>query len=380
MGDVQTEKIVILEYNDIIANETTPELMKKIEEAYGYDGLGILAIRGIPEFEEKRVKCLPQAYKFGNLPEDLRKKYEHPESYYSFGWSHGKEKLEGKPDFAKGSYYANPVHDRPVDDADIISKYPSFAHPNIWPTQEDCPDFEKDFKACASLVVTVGKELARHCDNYVRSVLNTYGNNRSEALEKVVAECRCHKARLLYYFSVPENNFGAAAEDVSNWCGWHNDHGSLTGLTPAMYFDKQGNQIPCPDPKAGLYIRSRNNKTVRVAVPSDVLAFQIGETAQIHTGGILQATPHCVRAAEVPGVSRGTIAVFMEPEWSHFMGTPAGSDKERILRGARNELMPKGVSALVERWKGEDQTFSEFSDVTLATYYNTPVDVTEQNA
>ncbi len=36
---------------------------------------------------------------------------------YSFGWSHGKEKLEGKPDTAKGSFYFNPIHDRPVSNS-----------------------------------------------------------------------------------------------------------------------------------------------------------------------------------------------------------------------------------------------------------------------
>ncbi len=37
-------------------------------QAYGYDGLGILAIRGVPEFAEARAACLPYAYRFGNLP------------------------------------------------------------------------------------------------------------------------------------------------------------------------------------------------------------------------------------------------------------------------------------------------------------------------
>lgn len=26
----------------------------------------------------------------------------------------------------------------------------------------------------------------------------------------------------------------------ADWCGWHNDHGTLTGLTSAMYFDSEG--------------------------------------------------------------------------------------------------------------------------------------------
>ena len=99
---------------------------------------------------------------------------------------------------------------------------------------------------------------------------------------QIINYARCHKARLLYYF--PMDRKCGADEDFSDWCGWHNDHGSLTGLTPAMYFDKDGNEIPsCPDPKAGLYIRTRQGRTVRVAVPSDCIAYQIGETAQVHT-------------------------------------------------------------------------------------------------
>ncbi len=68
------------------------------------------------------------------LPEEIKKKTEHPESLYSFGWSHGKEKMkEGKPDIAKGSYYANPQYNVPFEDKEIVEKYPAFAHPNIWP-------------------------------------------------------------------------------------------------------------------------------------------------------------------------------------------------------------------------------------------------------
>lgn len=39
----------------------------------------------------------------------------HQDSCYSFGWSHGKEKLQGRPDVSKGSYYANPQYDRYSD-------------------------------------------------------------------------------------------------------------------------------------------------------------------------------------------------------------------------------------------------------------------------
>lgn len=40
----------------------------------------------------------------------------------------------------------------------------------------------------------------------------------------------------------------------------------------------------------GLYIRNRRSELIKVAIPSDHIAFQIGETAQVQSGGILQVS------------------------------------------------------------------------------------------
>jgi non-haem dioxygenase in morphine synthesis N-terminal len=383
-------------------------------QGYGYEGIGLVAVRNVPGMAELRAKCLPYAYRFGQLPEETKKKYELPEAFYSFGWSHGKEKLEGKPDTAKGSFYFNPMTDRPVDDEKLIKEQITFCHPNIWPSKEDCEGMDEAAKACGRLLVETGHKLAVHCDSYVKSVNPNYGSKPgSWALSNIITEARCHKARLLYYFPYTaeaakakdaEDKSGEATpkefkdgDDFSSWCGWHNDHGeysvdnsllavtssnlcfkvyfsvllsgSLTGLTPAMFFDKEGKAIPCPDPRAGLYIRTRQGKTLKAVIPPDCVAYQIGETAQVHTGGILQATPHCVRAAEAEGVSRGTLAVFMEPEWDTPMQAPKDSKPENILRGAKGELMPRGVPPLIKRWKGDEQDFGNFTTTTLEMYH-----------
>ena len=93
---------------------------------------------------------------------------------------------------------------------------------------------------------------------------------------------------------IVDDNAAATTDDAhfSDWCGWHNDHGSLTGLLPAIYLDNYGNIVNCPDGKAGLYIKSRTGELVHAKFPENSIAFQVGETAQIHTGGWLQATPH----------------------------------------------------------------------------------------
>ena len=51
----------------------------------------------------------------------------------------------GKPDLAKGSYYANPVFDLKTDDEDLKKKFPGTYTDNIWPT-EDLPELEPTFK------------------------------------------------------------------------------------------------------------------------------------------------------------------------------------------------------------------------------------------
>lgn len=126
--------------------------------------------------------------------------------------SHGREKLEGdKPDFSKGSFYANPLtedlaeammerrryqrarrnpgDDHPIDndmeellcwDASInvietdeelhtlAKANPAFFAPNIWPST-NLPDLESAFVAVGRLVHEVGSMVAKCCDSYVSS-------------------------------------------------------------------------------------------------------------------------------------------------------------------------------------------------------------------
>lgn len=372
---------VLLAWKDVAAEASSPELLAALHAAFSYDGLGILAVSGVPGLVGARAAALPQAHAFGSLPPAVQARYVDAASTYSFGWSHGLERLEGKPDVGKGSYYNNPVHDSFEGDATMAAQHPALRGPNVWPSDADAPGFTAAYKALARVMVAAAEALARHIDAYVAGLDARYPASPELSLAAIVARCRTHKARLLYYFPAPA---GAAGGDVSvsSSCGWHNDHSNLTALCPAMYWARDGAPIACPDPDAGLYVRARDGGLHQLLIPPDALAFQIGETAQVHSGGILQATPHCVRAAAAEGVSRGTMAVFFGPEHTHPMACPGlqpgdappavappGSPWERVLRGARGELLPPGVPPLAARWQGPSQTFGEFTARTLAAYY-----------
>jgi len=355
-------RVVVVKYESLVNGE---DLAESVATAFGFDGLGLIAVSGVPNLTALRQDLLPLAKRFAELPDEAKAKMEDPGSFYSVGWSHGKEKMsEGKFDFAKGSFYANPLFDAPVEDEALIKEYPAFLARNIWP-KDDLPQLEAAFKTLGKLVIDVGLLIAKQCDKYVSKHCKGYPTDK---LFNTIKNSRTPKARLLHYFPLEASE--GASQDAS-WCGWHNDHGSLTGLVPAMYIDKNYNNVRPPSSDAGLYVRGRNGDIVHVLVPGDHLAFQIGEAASIHSGGILQATPHYVRGAastkENP-ISRETLAVFMEPEWHEIMDVPEGTTKEDACKGSSPKYLPPGVPFLASRWT-PGQDFGQFSKATFESYY-----------
>eukprot|EP00854_Cymbomonas_tetramitiformis_P003145 gene3145-3987_t len=281
--------VVCIPYSSLLDEDA--DLSAEIEEAYGPAGLGLLTVSGVPGLAEKRSALLPLAQRFAALPDETKEKCVDEASSYSFGWSHGKETLEGGvPDLFKGSYYANPKYDAPTQDPELIERYPSYCRPNIWP-EDSLPELASAFKDLGCLMLETGHLLAKHCDRYV---LSKNGNREMEQpiirLQDVIADSTAAKARLLHYFPRASEELAAAArgEEMANWCGWHTDHGSLTGLTSAMYTSPENEEVPNPDPTSGLYVRTRQGDVVQAKIPPGNLAFQMGESTQIHSGGLLQ--------------------------------------------------------------------------------------------
>eukprot|EP00569_Conticribra_weissflogii_P005600 CAMPEP_0171348544 /NCGR_PEP_ID=MMETSP0878-20121228/31168_1 /TAXON_ID=67004 /ORGANISM="Thalassiosira weissflogii, Strain CCMP1336" /LENGTH=413 /DNA_ID=CAMNT_0011852923 /DNA_START=29 /DNA_END=1270 /DNA_ORIENTATION=+ len=381
-----------------------------IEASFGSlpTSLGIIAVTDVPALPELRLKLLPLARKLANLPQDQLDEITDANAQYQVGWSHGREKLEGdKLDLGKGSFYFNPLTDNLVesmlerrqkknnDETDnnttsvlkwdesidsikseeelkkLAQSQPGFFAPNVWPTKT-IPELETVAKEVGILIHQVGILIAKCCDSYVSAKCPRYDNHK---LENVLRHSKCCKARLLHYFAseTPKVNdeTGSNEEkdtDFSNWCGWHNDHGSLTGLLPALYVNERGEIIDCPDPKAGLYIKSRTGKLVHAKLPENSLAFQVGETMQIHTGGWLQATPHAVRGCNVGNVTRETFAVFMEPEYHSSMNLPDGRTVEDTQCIEAEKWLPGSVQTLRSRWK-PGMNFGEFSDATFSAFH-----------
>jgi isopenicillin N synthase-like dioxygenase len=258
----------------------------------------------------------------------------------------------------------------------VVCAVPAFLAPNLWPSAS-LPHLRPAFRALGGKIVEVGTLVARACDGYVADALSGRGlSSRFTSLEYTVRSSRVPKGRLLWYFPAddPRSRPSEAASDATSnedgWCGWHNDHGSLTGLCSAMFLNQHGEVVQNPDPSAGLLARARDGTVHHVTLPPNCMGFQIGETAQVHSGGLLQATPHAVKASPQPGVGRAQLAVFMEPEWDWKMQQPVGVSSDVVLRDAAGRVLPPGVPSLSNgRWVPEDD-FGSFSEKTLKEYYS----------
>lgn len=342
---------ITIEFKDLLNSLDSLHIEKSISQAFGNQKgcYGILVISNIPGLVEKRARLLKLASVFASLSNEIKAKSEHVPSSYLFGWSHGKEIMNGKRDTAKGSFYNNPTLDDPQVDEIYTKKYPEYGFKNVWP-HEDLPELKEAFMDLGGLIVDVGKELAKHCDLYLARM---YSNENIACMNEAIGMSKTLKARLLHYFphsvtssftsssigdsygspdtllqenvqdtqeNVQEKNTNQQ-ETMDSWCGLHLDHSLLTGLTSAMYVnDKTGQELDENDPKyshlfseSGLYIKDRDASLVKVNIPKDCLAFQIGEAAQVISKGLLEATPHLVKGVSVDGISRNTFAVFLQP-------------------------------------------------------------------
>ena len=124
-----------------------------------------------------------------------------------------------------------------------------------------------------------------------------------------------------------------------------------------MYLNDNFEPQPSPDPLSGLYIRRWGGDVVKVSIPEDSIAFQVGEAMQIQSGGVLRATPHTVRAPKMNpncSISRNTFAVFIQPDVCAQIEPPPGV-----------RLTDLNISS----WN-PGQTFGKFAEIAFSKYYD----------
>lgn len=377
--------LVIVDFQDISdpSKDLTNELERAIggrlslsttDESNAATPLGIIAIRNVPGFVEAKNKFLPMAHTLAHLKPEYLQSLEDPTSLYNAGWSHGREKLSAEPDFAKASYYFNPLVDVPGTQEER-DKYPASYPSNKWPNENDLPQL-KEFKQSAQ---TLGKilhqtvvHLAKHIDAMAAKKVVGY---RKDLLFDAMKHTEKAKGRLLYYYPIDQTK--KSQED--NWIGWHNDSGFLTSHAGDLFLDDETSFPLSPDqidPEAGLYVTDRAGKSIHVKIPEDCMFVQIGECVQILTGGVVVATPHCVRGPRAGfgthcdtavKVARISCPCFIDSKPSFPLTLPEGCTRENVCHsGVGREKVP----LLEERWLENGMSFGSFLQKSFEKYYD----------
>lgn len=361
-----------ISYDALVSGSEDEVIGERIARAFGEHGLGVLAVTDVPqELTAQRLRLLGLARKLGTLPEDILAKYERPELSYCAGWSRGREKFKGKVDTAKGSWYANGLYaDAAQGSADLQGRYPESTTEPVWPSEAEVgDDMSAAFRTYSRSIYDLSRHVLRHCDAAVETSLRAKGlQGIPNVLSAVTHErSRLHVGRLLHYYPKEEPPPGETTDDAA-WCGWHNDNSVITALAPAIYFDDAtGEAVEAPE-GAGLLAYSRSGEKVKVPPPpKNAVLFQIGEAAQVLSGGTLVATPHAVAAGNMRGTSRESFALFIEPDWDEPMCVPEGCDLDCVLApdDKRSDIIPP----LRSRLKQVPVAFAKFLSDSVAEYY-----------
>lgn len=187
---------VQISYNALVAND--PSLSSEIQRAFDSspDALGLLIVSDLPpQFPALRRRLLHLADRFAALSEATREQYARPPTF-SYGWSHGKEVHNGKPDRLKGSFYNNPKEDltpglHPGDEPT----------PNVWPKEPEVAGFEGDLSSLRGGPGKAGPSLALRPDRAlthtapfarrgVQGALQAHGRNWRAGRGRVRCVCR----------------------------------------------------------------------------------------------------------------------------------------------------------------------------------------------
>lgn len=341
--------LVIIDYEDLLGDplSSNQNISSQLSKAFSssQSSLGIIAIRNIPSFVESKQSFLPLAHKLSHLPTAyLEDQLTDEKSMYNAGWSHGKEQLKkGQPDFHKASFYFNPITDVPgsIEDRE---KFPASYPVNKWPSKGTVDGLEDLGKELGKLMREVVALLAGHVDIYVREHCGC--QDYSIDMAKEMERTEKVKGRLLYYFPLEEGPTASTIdsttdETLDSWIGWHNDSGFFTALAGDLYVDHDSGQAISRkevDPKAGLMVMDRNGNIIKVDVPEDCMAVQIGECLQIITGGNVVATPHCVRGVDPKWIdtkgrkiARISFPCFVDTIPNFPLKIPQGSSSKEML-------------------------------------------------
>ncbi|KAJ3699966.1 hypothetical protein LUZ61_003671 [Rhynchospora tenuis] len=398
--DLHFSDLLLLSSSDALSSPTPVDqsrlecISASVMEALGPSGPGLLSISGVPLASSLRRSLLPLALHLSLLnPKDrapLLKRH-----------GLGSDVPLKKPDRKVSSfasllkYQGESVLDQ-VQEIDFTSSSEDIEH-NFGLHELDEGEFDHlgdTFEKLGRCMMELGVRLARICDNAMQSI----------ELEKSIIQSGSAKGRLIHYHSeldgfilkeatknvrhVNRSKKSPAFKEICKekstvadlWQQWHYDYGIFTVLTSPLFLSStvEGEHLVSKEslPPMGhsclQLFDNRKKRIVSVKCQAESFIIQVGEAADVLSGGKLRSTLHSVsKPTGLAGdVSRETFVLFLQPSWDkvlHYDGFSMDPDEEVRSGDELAEIRSK-IPPLSARLRN-GMTFAEFSRETTKQYY-----------
>lgn len=334
------KKLISIQYEDLFRSS----IVSSIKAAFDPNSLGVIAIRKVPCFDHFRIRLLQEGIK---MVHDRRvHELESPETKYKVGFNPGAEKSRYKWSLDKNSYgqtnFTGNIFYDTYDELGLRIE-------NKWPAWQ--PEYKESFINCGKVMRDVSLRLSPHIDLYLNSL--GYKSIFYDAIKKNDLIC---KGRFLGYFHQDGVDY-----TKENWATAHRDYSVMTALTEPLIIDEDTQQEVKLE-HSGLVITAQNQDHMIERLEPDTMLVQLGEVAEIISGGLLTGTPHQVKHFEgSKRLFRGQFVLFMDPLPNTVL-EPVRCPPQFVE--SSKELLP-----IAYRWQ-PGQTFGNYYANTRNSFYD----------
>ncbi len=306
---MHTLDLPIVDLDDLLSDDAARNDKAAATLKHGYGELGLTAVAGHGLDQDRLERFYGDFRQFVSLQPEAKTALNRPDIWYQRGWTPPNTEQAvvagGQPDF-KECYFAAPL---PLDPL-ARSYHPELFAENLWP---EVDDFSTDYLHIGRRMHEVGEALLGGCERAL-------GLDEGELTRFLPGAA--HVSRALSYLPMSAEQAGT---DIL-WGEEHTDFNLLTVLAGGRFYAPSGEMAPRPDDHSGLYLRTPataehpRGRMVRGVAPKGMMLSQVGQQLEILTAGVLQATPHVIKAPTAPGWTRASMAHFLH---AHAMKTLA---------------------------------------------------------
>lgn len=255
---VSTNHLVSIKYSDLMSKQI---INNKLYQAFGKEGLGILAISDIPRLHSTKTTLLDQSCQLMTLPDSEKLKLMSKGIVNRIGWT------EQKTPFGEiqASFTANPQEDTIGDTQ----------NKNLWPSP--LPNLRPQFRGLSQILLETCIELSSHIDYFLEL---DFPYSPLQNFETTISSSLNHLACLNYSRPFCHTN------DKSFSKPWQLSSGIFSIFIPPVY--QSENEFKSRDNQEIMWVKVQGTE-VPVVVEQDTVCFMIGKKGESLSEGLFES-------------------------------------------------------------------------------------------